>query len=196
VNASLKRSFARAGYLTIELEMKDLQKRLAYQGPDGKRHATSLVDLLLDTDNNPGTGGAPMSLWRGEQKPVRFGFELRIAVLAGFRFQSTDGGSGRSTGDVAIESAGKAKIEPIVAYQIWSLGAQRFGSKNVALTDTDKERMDTELAKLEGDRIRLKVSYGYLGVKPGVRIRVAYLDVLESSTRESSLSTDQTLLLK
>ena len=56
--------------------------------------------------------------------------------------------------------------------------------------------MDTELATLVGDRVRIRISYAYLGVKPGGKLRVAYLDVQESATRESSLSTDQTLKLQ
>lgn len=185
-----------AGQLTIELELKGLQKRLAYIGPDGKRYGASLVDLLVDADHDPATGGAPMTLWRGEQKPARFGYEFRVAILAGFRYQATDGGSGRTVGDVSIDGAGKAKIEPIVMYQVWSLGAQRFGSRNVELAEADKARMDTELAVLEGDRVRLKIPYAYLGAKPGAKIRIAYLDVQESATRESSVSSDQSLTLR
>jgi len=185
-----------AAQLTVELELKDLQKRLAYAGPDGRRYGASLADLLIDADHDPATGGAPLTLWRGDQKPARFGYEYRVAVLAGFRYQAADGGSGRSTGDVSIESAGKVKVEPIIMYQVWSLGAQRFGSRNVELSEADKARMDTELAVLEGDRVRLKIPYAYLGAKPDAKIRIAYLDVQESATRESSLSTDQTLTLK
>jgi hypothetical protein len=150
----------------------------------------------VDADNDAGTGGAPLTLWRGEQKPSRFGYEYRVAVLAGFRYEAADGGSGRTTGDASIQSEGKTKIEPIVTYQVWQLGSQRFGSKNVELSEADKARMDTELAVLEVDRVRLKIPYTYLGVKPGARIRVAYLDVQQSATQESSLSTDQTLALK
>jgi hypothetical protein len=185
-----------AGQLTVELDVKSLWKRLEYAGPDGRRYGASLIDLLVDADHDPATGGAPMTLWRGEQKPSRFGYEYRVAVLAGFRYQTTEGGSGRTTGDVFIESAGKSKIEPIVMYQVWSLAAQRFGSRNVELSEADKARMDTELATLDGDRVRIRIPYAYLGVKPGGKLRVAYLDVQESATRESSLSTDQTLKLK
>jgi hypothetical protein len=184
------------GELIGEFEVKNLAKRLAFEGPEGRRYGTSLLDLLVDADHDPATGGAPGGLWRGNDKPSRFGYEFRIAVLAGFRYQSADGGSGRSTGDVSMPGAGKTAIEPIVIYQVWSLGAQRSATRHVALPDADKDRMDRELATLEGDRVRIRVPYGILGVKPGARLRIAYHDVLESATQESALSTDQSLTLR
>lgn len=184
------------GELVAELNMQNLRKRLDYVSADGKRYGASLLDILLDTDLNPTTGGAPTSLWRMDAKPARFGYEFRIAVLAGFRSQSADGGSGRTVGDVSLDSAKYVKIEPIIKYQIWALGSQRFGSKNIDLSEADSARLDSELVILDNDCVQLRIPYNYLGIKCGGKVRVAYLDVQESATIESSLSKDQTLTLK
>ena len=184
------------GELVAELNLENLRKRLDYVSADGKRYGASLVDILLDVDLDPATGGAPLSLWRADTRPTRFGYEFRIAVLAGFRRQTADGGSGRTVGDMSFDSANQVKIEPIITYQIWSLGAQRFGSKNIDLTEADSARLDTELAALDNDRVRLRIPYHYLGAKSGGRVRIAYLDVQESASTESSLSEDKTLPLE
>ena len=184
------------GELVAELSLKNLRKRLDYVSADGKRHGASLVDILIDTDIDPSTGGAPLSLWRLDARPARFGYEFRIALLAGFRYHSADGGAGRTVGDVSLDSTNKDKIEPIVTYQIWALSAQRFGGKHIDLIEADSARLDTELALLDNDTVRLRIPYNYLGVKPGGKVRIAYLDVQESASTEAALSNDQTLTLK
>ena len=140
------------GELVAELNMKDLRKRLDYVSADGKRYGASLADLLLDTDLDPNTGGAPLSLWRMDTKPARFGYEFRIAVLAGFRIQSADG-SGSKVGDISLDNANYVKIEPIIKFQVYSLGSQRFGSKHIELSEADSERLDSELALLENEHV-------------------------------------------
>lgn len=185
------------GQLLVELNLKNLRKRLEYTGADKKRHGVSLLDLLLDTDLNPTTGGAPISLWpSSDVRPARFGYEFRIAVLAGFRTQSADGGSGSTVGDVSIETDKYVKIEPVIKYQIWTLGNKRFDGKHVALSDADSAILDTELAVLDNDRVRLRIPCNYLGIKSGSKVRIAYLDVQEGASAESSLSTDQILTLR
>jgi len=186
------------GELVIVLKTADpLGPVFAYTAPDGKKRGATLANLYLDTDNNASTGGAPF-IRNNEGLAKRGGYDRQISVQLGFLYADATGGSGMSSGDVALNTKEVQITAPTANYYVYALSAERrYGGEAVAPESIGLDKPFRELTQIGEDSVEVRVPYAALATKAGDTVRLCLHDPQQNSAPDSaSVSDDRMLRLR
>lgn len=186
------------GELLVVFKTNDpLAAVFAYTAPDGKKRGATLAHLYLDTDNNASTGDAPF-VRNTEGLAERKGYDRQISVQLGFLYADASGGSGMSSGDVALHTAEVQITAPTANYYVYALSAEReYGSRTIAPESIGLGKPFRDLTRIGQDTVEIRVPYAALGTKAGDTVRLCVHDTQQSSSPDrESVSGDFTLRLQ
>lgn len=186
------------GELVVVFETKDaLAPVFAYTAPDRKKRGATLASLYLDTDNNASTGGAPF-VRNTEGLAERRGYDRQISIQLGYLYADASGGSGMSSGDVALDTDAVQITASIANYYVYALSAERqYGGKAIAPESIGLDKAFRDLTDVSENSVQARIPYAALGARAGDTVRLCLHDTQQSSSPDrGSVSDDRTLRLR
>lgn len=184
------------GAVKITLTLKDpFQKLFDYTDGEGCKYAGMLLDVFIDTDNNPATGGKPS--WSSEAGRPLEGYDFMVDVGLGYMFKNlSDGGTGWAAGDTVLNVNKVAIEKPFGKFSVSKI-QQGSDSKDYSHKNPDGSGNESmKRTQIAGEKLTIEIPYEWLGVKPGSAIRLCIKDVQEGAASGKNISLDRVLILK
>lgn len=152
------------------------------------KYGANPVELFLDTDHNPATGGAEWA------NPIAPGFEYRVTVKAGNVFREKDGqlSVGFGGGPTNVEIAGHVMGCNIERHLDGKAPEKRKGGTVIGGLSADLKAR----SRVEGREMALTIPYADLDLRPGQVVRVTARRVLAGGGLRDQFLSSAVLLLK
>lgn len=145
----------------------------AYTSPKNEKMGNVMMTYLVDNDNNPNSGKAPM--WAEDANRPLQGYEYELGVALGFLF--TDEfvtKPGRMSGDAVLD-LGKQKLHGTFAtFGVTRLDAPNPMEKYVQRNPNDRDKTWDDFISIKDNTIDIRIPYEYLNVKAGDTIRICF----------------------